>query len=121
MSISLDSITFPSISGPSISGSSISGLDSSSPPVNGPEQIVGTNSNSYVIPLAFIVIIVVIIAYYILFSSLEAPFHKRYRLYPTILVLIMRSIYYTLLPQPFYRYIAAATILSSQSAACHQI
>jgi hypothetical protein len=63
MSISLDSITFPSISG----------LDSNtntSPPVNGPEQIVGANSNSYVIPLAFIVIIVVVIAYYILFSSL---------------------------------------------------
>lgn len=65
MSISLDSITFPSISG----------LDSTtnentSPPVNGPEQIVGANSNSYVIPLAFIVIIVVVIAYYILFSSL---------------------------------------------------
>ena len=61
MSISLDSITFPSISG----------LDShTSPPVNGPEQIVGTNSNSYVIPLALVVIIVVVIAYYILFSSL---------------------------------------------------
>ena len=64
MSISLDSITFPSISG----------LDSNtnentSPPVNGPEQIVGANSsNSYVIPLAFIVIIVVVIAYYILFK-----------------------------------------------------
>ena len=56
MSISLDSITFPSISG----------LDSNtnenaSPPVNGPEQIVGANSNSYVIPLAFIVIIVLLI------------------------------------------------------------
>ena len=61
MSISLDSITFPSISG----------LEShTSPPVNGPEQIVGTNSNSYVIPLALVVIIVVVIAYYILFSSL---------------------------------------------------
>jgi hypothetical protein len=63
MSISLDSTTFPNISG----------LDSplnSHPPVNGPEQIVGTNSNSYVIPLAFILIIVIVIAYYILFSSL---------------------------------------------------
>jgi hypothetical protein len=65
MSISLDSITFPSISG----------LDSqeksnNSPPVNGPEKIVGANTNGYVLPLAFIIIVVVIIAYYILFSSL---------------------------------------------------
>jgi hypothetical protein len=63
MSISLDSITFPSISG-------LDSQTNTSPPVNGPEQIVGANSNSYVIPLAFIVIIVVVIAYYILFSSL---------------------------------------------------
>jgi hypothetical protein len=63
MSISLDSITFPSISG----------LDSdknNSPPVNGPDNIVGFQTNNYIIPLGVVIIIVVIIAYYILFSSL---------------------------------------------------
>ena len=61
MSISLDSITFPSIT-------------SDGPPVNGPERIVGSDSNrtssGYTIPLALIVIIIIIIAYYALFSSL---------------------------------------------------
>jgi len=65
MSISLDSITFPNMSG----------LDTTqhSPPVNGPERIVGPNvgtSTGYTIPLAFIIIVIIIIAYYVLFSSL---------------------------------------------------
>jgi len=69
MSISLDSITFPSISGLE-SPLKKSHYENANPPVNGPSQIVGPNSNNYVIPLAFIIIFIIVIAYFMLFSSL---------------------------------------------------
>jgi hypothetical protein len=91
MSISLDSITFPSISGSSISGSNID--NNSGPPVTANSMgansmgsnhmgtnhmganSMGSNSMDYnsmsgVIPLALVVIVIILIAYYILFASL---------------------------------------------------
>ena len=70
MSISLDSFTFPNI--PDLDTK----RNNNGPPVTGPSNIVGSNNTgSYggfngAVPLSLIIITIIIIAYYVLFSSL---------------------------------------------------
>lgn len=62
MSIRLDSITYPNTANLDVK--------SNNPPLNGPINIIGDDSSMTGIPLAFIVIVIIIIAYFVLFASL---------------------------------------------------